>query len=661
VAGTKPATFTILSEENALKKLLCLSILCLLGFLPAALWAETVGIFNVKLIGAVPELVTVATVERAVRENLEKGGTWQVIGRDALLDRLKESKLDWQNLCLKDPLCLIEIGKMIKVGHLLSITIKYMETRKFLVQVEYFEVAKGKLANVTQKMVRGSGDVLEKAVRDLAAAVLIPRDTPLPQENVVAPVQAAPRATGTLVVETQPGGAKVMVNGILKGKTPLAIRDVALPEAQLKISKIGYRDLQRTVALKAGESVLIQETLAIGEANFQLNSDPTGAEIFLNGKSTGQKTPATLSNIPMGELDLCLKKEHYRDYTEKIVAVGGQDYSISPVLEGIPAKFTIETKPSGLDIYISGLHKGISPATLELEPGKYSLAVGQKGIRWIEQELTAVADTPAKISLTLSRESNKKYLDMVYVPAGSFLMGSTPENISKAVNSCQVCGANEYNQENPRHEVFLSAYYIDTYEVTNSNYNRCSAAKKCKISQYAKDPKYNGPNQPVVGVDWENARNYCQFVGKELPSEAQWEKAARGPDGRIYPWGNEEGCEYANYGRGESNECSETSQGKAMNVGSFPKGVSPYGAHDMAGNVWEWVNDYFAETYYQYSELKNPTGPALGISHCIRGGSWDDGPPEIRSARRGCNCNPQETNWHVLGFRCAAPPPALNR
>jgi len=155
---------------------------------------------------------------------------------------------------------------------------------------------------------------------------------------------------------------------------------------------------------------------------------------------------------------------------------------------------------------------------------------------------------------------------MVLVPAGEFVMGSEAGP-----------------SERPVRRVFLDAYYIDTYEVTNGLYGKFLQATRRHEPRYWKDARVNDPNQPVVGVTWYDAEAYCHWSGKRLPTEAEWEKAARGTDGRISPWGNQWDSARASTSDGGS--------GKLSPVGSYEAGKSPYGAYDMAGNVWEWVAD----------------------------------------------------------------------
>ena len=222
--------------------------------------------------------------------------------------------------------------------------------------------------------------------------------------------------------------------------------------------------------------------------------------------------------------------------------------------------------------------------------------------------------------------SNQDGMEMVAVPAGEFQMGSK---------------AGDRDQK-PVHTVYLDAYWIDKTEVTNAMYAQCVASGKCQAPKYTKDSTSNAENQPVVGVSWSNAITYCTWAGRRLPSEAEWEKAARGTDGRIYPWGNQDPDNTLLNYNGE--------QGSTTPVGQFPEGASPYGALDMAGNAWEWVNDWYGE--YPSARQENPMGPASGKNRVLRGGCWDDSGQFVRAVYR----NWLEPNGRLLnyGFRCAS-------
>lgn len=224
--------------------------------------------------------------------------------------------------------------------------------------------------------------------------------------------------------------------------------------------------------------------------------------------------------------------------------------------------------------------------------------------------------------------------EMVYVPAGDFTMGSNDGD----------------SDEKPVHTVYLDAFWIDKFKVTNSLYKKCVDADKCKppspTSSQTRTNYYGNAqfdNYPVIHVSWEDANTYCSWAGKRLPTEAEWEKTARGTDGRIYPWGNSFDANKLN--------SSDGGKGDTTAVGSYPAGASPSGAMDMAGNVYEWVADWYDSNYYSSSPRNNLKGPSSGSLRVGRGGSWFDNANDVRAANRS-NGGPGN-RFGSLGFRCA--------
>lgn len=254
---------------------------------------------------------------------------------------------------------------------------------------------------------------------------------------------------------------------------------------------------------------------------------------------------------------------------------------------------------------------------------------------------------------------------MVFVPAGTFTMGSTPEQIDAALALCleivgEQCQRDWFSDEEPSHDVTLDAFWLDRFEVTNFQYAQCVNAGECETAPYATDTDYNGQNQPVVGVSWQDAANYCAWAGARLPSEAEWEYAARGPESRLYPWGNE-------FDGSRLNFCDASCQfdwkdiavndGYALTapVGNFPGVTSWVGAMDMAGNVWEWVNDWYQSDYYTRFVSHNPPGPTEEESDgtkVLRGGAWLGNRNGVRCANRYGGVPHIRDN--DVGFRCAS-------
>jgi formylglycine-generating enzyme required for sulfatase activity len=242
-------------------------------------------------------------------------------------------------------------------------------------------------------------------------------------------------------------------------------------------------------------------------------------------------------------------------------------------------------------------------------------------------------------------------MPLVFVPAGEFTMGSSA---TSALADCQNlrsdCRLDWFTNAEPSHKVTLDAFWIDQTEVTTKQYAACVSAKKCKPpfqnNSYTRKSYFGNPsfdNYPVIYVSWYDAESYCQWAKRRLPSEAEWEKAARGTDERTYPWGNEPpNKNLLNY---------NLDVGDTTAVKTYPKGVSPYGAYDMAGNAWEWVNDWYDENYYRASPLSNPLGPYTGKDKVSRSSAWIFYDFDVRVTDRYGNY-PKTTN-NVIGFRCA--------
>lgn len=282
---------------------------------------------------------------------------------------------------------------------------------------------------------------------------------------------------------------------------------------------------------------------------------------------------------------------------------------------------------------------------------------------WQESEITPATDSHVQpvTATPITRKSRVDEMQQVYAPSGEFQMGS-PESLAGA-------GIDE----KPLHTVYLDAFWIDQTEVTNRMFGkfieqtgyRTDAEKRG--SGFVINPEngswvevsgadWRHPRglkssikgldfNPVIQVSWSDAQAYCKWAGKRLPSEAEWEKAARGTNRATYPWGEKIDCQHANY--------SLCGNGEPKRVGSYPAGASIYGALDMAGNVHEWVADHYAEDFYYNSPAENPIGPASGVGRVIRGGAWDSTATGLRSAARK---RVSYGYWFDdTGFRCVTP------
>ncbi|MBM3241021.1 AAA family ATPase [Candidatus Poribacteria bacterium] len=235
--------------------------------------------------------------------------------------------------------------------------------------------------------------------------------------------------------------------------------------------------------------------------------------------------------------------------------------------------------------------------------------------------------------------------EMVYIPAGEFIMGTSDEQIDALLKKFPDWSRSWFDDEKPQRPVYLDGYWIYKYEVTVAQYRKfCNETGR----QMPEAPFWGWQdNHPIVYVSWNDAIAYCDWAKVQLPTEAQWEKAARGTDGRTWPWGNE----------WDGSKCNSWESGtqKTTPVGSYPQGVSPYGLMDMAGNVWEWCADWYDEKYYTSAPDRNPPGPSSETWRVLRGGSWFDYPVVARAAVR--NRDDPGVRGNDRGFRCSSPRP----
>jgi formylglycine-generating enzyme required for sulfatase activity len=275
---------------------------------------------------------------------------------------------------------------------------------------------------------------------------------------------------------------------------------------------------------------------------------------------------------------------------------------------------------------------------------------------------------------------------MVYVPAGQFEMGYSDAQLEELLRIYSDGQREWFEAARPPHAVALDAFWIDQTEVTNAQFcrflNTYGNQREEGISWLEPGaghggvvygqideidgvflPKTGYEDHPVIEVSWYGAAAYCGWVNGRLPTEAEWEYAARGPDGSLYPWGNTFDGKLVNYrdasftftSRGFEKDCAYDDGHPSWSpVGSYPGGASWCGARDMAGNVWEWVSDWFDREYYARSRAENPEGPVSGTIRVARGGSWYDPRCFVSSGvRKGLN--PSSYRIHWVGFRCVAP------
>ncbi len=318
-------------------------------------------------------------------------------------------------------------------------------------------------------------------------------------------------------------------------------------------------------------------------------------------------------------------------------------YEDTPAFYGeknIPATKTAYVEPE-MPIFAMGLFSFVIISVFIW--GVYTLIKQKTSPMSLPSETPAVTEFPvstmASVELPGATElsdfaigstsvSEKDDMVLVYVPAGDFTMG----------------GDDGSEDEKPQHRVYLDAFWIDQTEVTNAMYAKCVQAEVCELptdTNYYNNLSY--ADHPVVFVTWGMANAYCAWAERKLPLEAEWEKAARGTDARTYPWGEGIDCSKANY--------NDSCAGGTMPVKSYPNGLSPYTAYDMAGNVWEWVNSVYLP--YPYTESDRREDLSSDGARVLRGGSWSNIDIVVRSAYRSRK-DPLLSD-RLLGFRCSRP------
>ena len=280
--------------------------------------------------------------------------------------------------------------------------------------------------------------------------------------------------------------------------------------------------------------------------------------------------------------------------------------------------------------------------------------------------LTCGRITTAELSSTA--EKTLATIEWVSIPAGVFVMGSTPEEAESAYTDAKLRSSllekHTFDAEVPRHTVYLSTYQISKYEITNAQYRAFIESTDRPTprghdgEETWKDENFNADEQPVVGVTWFDAQAFAEWIGASLPTEAQWERAARGTERQIYPWGNDppKARHHANFARRFN---------RPTPVGQFPNGISSNGIYDLAGNVWEWCLDEYSTTFYEMSEKevkKNPLNLRFRDvlrARVIRGGAWDVGSAFLRSGLR-FKFYPLDST-HTIGFRVVRPIPEIKK
>lgn len=435
-----------------------------------------------------------------------------------------------------------------------------------------------------------------------------------------------------LVVETAPPGAQVFLGTSANGITPLTVESLEPGNVAVTLVKEGHKTVTRLVKLSAGETTVLNVDLAAELGGLSVSA-PAGGTLFLDGQLLAEMPGEhqEIENVPAGNHRLEWRHEDYREAVEEILVAAGARLPVQFDAQPLPGSLLVVTSPSGAQVRVGDQMLGQTPVSFDLPAGSASLELTHLGYRRTVREVEVFANRDLVVNVDLVAATADDPVcpaKMALLPAGSFEMG---------IDGYRIVG--------PQHTVELDAYCIDRYEVTNEEYLRCVEAGACP--EVNLPAQFDGARQPVVGVSWYAADMYCDWAGGRLPTEAQWERAARGSQGRTYPWGDDSpSCRHANFGL-----CG----GKhTATVGGRSAGATPEGAHDLAGNVFEWVDDWMDEFYYDRSPARNPTGPESGEYKVLRGGGFSSAAKAL--AATGRQAYTPDSTLANLGFRCVSTP-----
>lgn len=406
-------------------------------------------------------------------------------------------------------------------------------------------------------------------------------------------------------------GATVVVFGEEAGVTPLILKDLPPGQLEVILKKERYKRTAETLILRPGEhsNYVIQLQPLVGYVTFE--TEPPGAEVFINDNKIGE-TPIIKHPVEIGNIHYKIALKNYYPVEDSLEIKEDFQYPIKYILKPLEGTLNVLSRPTGGTIRINNVPQTQkTPAQFKLSPGEYLITVSAPGFLEEHQKIELTPNDEKSITLVLKEGDTPP--GMVLVPAGEFIMGENERAPDEA----------------PKRKIYLSAFYIDKYEVTNEEFK--------KVFPEHTFPK-GQERLPVTGISWDQANSYCIRVGKRLPTEAEWEKAARGEDGREYPWGNEFSSDYCN--------TKESNSDMPKQIGTYIRGVSPYGCFDMAGNVYEWTADWY-QRYEGNKSIKKEYGQ---IYRVLRGGSFATDKFDARCARRhfdrmdavradyGCRC-----------------------
>ena len=622
------------------------------------------------------------TMTQAVVAGIISANKFQVIDRANRDKLLSEQALQCSDMT--DNQCRVQMGKMLGVGRLVTGSITKVGD-EYIVNLQMIRVQTGQILSLEEYGCACSPSDLRRTAKVLAGRLMglvvdMPKFSgPVYREGLIGSdaEEWTPDSSSEVIVQfkSTPEGAMVEINDQPICNTPCR-RALGTGSYTVAMKSVQYVTRRENISVVQGMQP-VSWTLQENFGWLSVTSDPAGLPVKINGKASGS-TPIDRMVMSPGGYEVLVISPQYIEAGKRVQIDRSEHEQVS--IKPTPRQGAIKVSATDSegnaiqgDVHVDGAKVGrtYEPITLligthevevrsssgnwkgklevterqvaavtaklvgeiKLDARRSVLAADEAEIRAKERELDALNKLDQQRKKNGGRETSVLSGDMVLIPGGSFMMGCVPGD-----SNCS-------DDERPRHRVTLDSFYMDKYEVTQGEYERVMG----------KNPSSHqdcGSNCPVENVSWNDAQSYCKKVSKRLPTEAEWEYAARGGlEDAKYPWGDEEAsCSRAVMQDPLTLDINGCGIAGTWPVGSKPKGKNGYGLYDMTGNVWEWCSDWYGSDYYSSSPANNPAGPSSRSARVLRGGSWVNESRNLRASNRGINAPTYGLN--VIGFRC---------
>jgi formylglycine-generating enzyme required for sulfatase activity len=590
-----------------------------------------VAVFKIQDRGANLSTVLLESLTEYLAASIAEGGVLRVVPPTEIRRLLAEKKKESYRRCY-DQKCQIELGRELSAGKSLSASIlRFGESctvtaTLYDLKTQATDISAKARGPCSESGYTDSIDKVSSRIRDWASG----------EGRIGEPAEELKLGGGKRIIvhfSSSPPGAVVHLDGkLLCVKTPCS-KAVPAGAHQISMQAEKFQARKERVILARGDKVAWKLTSNFGLID--VHSTPMGQEVSLNGRVVG-RTPLLDHKVEPGKYEVLVASPCHYAAGERVRVERGKKRRVVVELKDKQGALRIGARDSqGNDVEA---HVYVDGARIGTTPGDFKVSICAKELV-VRHPALGVGRAAAKIRLSRRQDVqvalSEDVTPMVLIKAGEFSMGS-PDDRGKF-------------DEHPRHAVQLGAFWIDKFEVTVHQYSACVEAEACEKPAVGQECNWNKAGRslhPINCVSWHQAADFCRWAGKRLCSEAEWEKAARGEDGREYPWGNR---------LPECGELAACGRSTTLPVGSRPAGASVYQVMDMAGNVWEWVADRYDRDYYQESPKSDPPGPDQGSRRVNRGGGFTDQPEKLRAANRWW-ADPLFRGEN-LGLRCCSSAP----